>query len=79
MDLILFITEKRNGYIKAIKVGVGINQRIYDRHNNSSGLSSTVNTGSVFIIVVIYAHKKRAVAMIGYRTVLRSEENGTIT
>ena len=75
MDLIIFITEKINGDMKAIKVGVGSNQRIYDRHNNSTGLSSTVNTGSVFLIVLIYAHKNRAVAMLDIENAFLHAEN----
>ena len=64
LDSLLFITEKRNEDIKARKVAVGSKQRTYDGYDKSNGLLLTVNTDSVFLTGVIYAHERRAVAML---------------
>jgi hypothetical protein len=39
---LLFITEKRNGDIKARKVTDGSKQRLYDEYDKSDGSSPTV-------------------------------------
>ena len=61
MDSFLFITEKRNGNIKARTVSIGSSQRTYDGYDKSYGLYPTVNTDSVFITGVKDAHDQRAV------------------
>ena len=64
LDLLLFITDKRNGYIKAREVAVGSKQRTYNGYNKSNGTSPTVDTDSVFLTGVIYLHGHRSVAML---------------
>ena len=64
MAFLVFITEKRNGDIKAINVAVGINHRTYNGYNNRNGSSPTLNTDSVFLAGVIDVHDHRAVAML---------------
>ena len=59
--LILFVTEKRNRYIKTRKVAIGNKQKTYNRYDKINGSSPTVNNDSVFITVVIDAHDHRAV------------------
>ena len=64
LDFILFITEKRNGDIKARKVAVGSKQRTYNGYNKSNDSSSTLNNDSVFLTGVIDAHERRALSML---------------
>ena len=52
----LFITEKRDGDVKARKVEIGSKQHTYDRYDKSNSSSPNVNTGSVFIIGVVDAY-----------------------
>ena len=52
---LMFITEKRNGYIKARKVADGSKQRTYDGYDKSDGSSPTVATDSIFLTGVIDA------------------------
>ena len=59
--LLLFVTEKRNGDIKARKVAVGGNHRTYHGYDNSNGLSPKFNNSSVFLTGVIDAYDHRAV------------------
>ena len=62
--MLLFITEKRNGDIKARKVAVGSKQRTYNGYNKSNDSSSTLNNDSVFLTGVIDAHERRALSML---------------
>ena len=64
MASLLFVTEKRNGVIKEIKVAVGSNQITYDGYNKHNGSSPKVNTDSVFLTEVIDAHYHRNVEML---------------
>ena len=52
---LMFITEKRNGDIKARKVADGSKQRTYDSYDKSNGSSPTVATDSIFLTGVIDA------------------------
>ena len=52
---LMFITEKRNGDIKASKVDDGSKQRTYDSYDKSDGSSSKVATDSIFLTGVIDA------------------------
>ena len=54
----MFITEKRNGDIKARKVADGSKQRTYDGYDKSNGSSPTVSTDSIFLTVVIDAKEQ---------------------
>ena len=63
LALLLFIVRKRNRDIKARKVDVGNKQRTYDGYDKSNGSFPTVNTDSAFLVGVIDAHERRAVAM----------------
>ena len=61
---LLFITEKRNGDIKARKVANGSNQCMYDGYNKADGLSTTVTTENIFFTGVVDARKGREMAVI---------------
>ena len=52
----LFITNKRNGDVKARKLAIGSKQHTHDGGNKSNGSSPTVNTNSVLLTVVVDAH-----------------------
>ena len=75
LALLLFITEKRNGDIKARKVAVGSKKINYDGYDNINDPSPTVNTDSVFLMGVIYAHQCRAVAMLDTKNYFLHAEN----
>ena len=48
LESLLFLTEKRDGSIKARKVADGSKQRTYDGYEKSDGSSPTVITESIF-------------------------------
>ena len=75
MDLLIFIPEKRNGYIKARKVTVGSKQRTYDGYDKINGSSPAVNTDSVFLTGMIDAHEHRDVAMFEIENYFLHAEN----
>ena len=60
----MFITEKRNGDIKARKVADGSKQRTYDGYDKSDGSSPTVATYCIFLTGVIDAKEQRAIAIL---------------
>ena len=64
LALLMFITEKRNGDIKARKVDDGSKQRTYDGYDKSAGSSPTVATDSIFLTGVIYDKEQRAIAIL---------------
>ena len=61
---LLFITYKRNGGIKEIKVAVVSNQRTYDRYDKSNGSYPTVNTDGVFLTRLIDNREHSTVTML---------------
>ena len=63
LESLIFMTEKRNGDIKARKVADGSKQRTYDGYNKSGGLLPTVVTESIFITGVVDAKEIRNVAV----------------
>ena len=71
----MFITENRNGDIKARKVADGSNQRTYDGYDKSDGSSPTVATDSIFLTVVIGAKEKRAIAILDIVNAFLHAEN----
>ena len=64
LALLLFITEKRNGDIKARKVADGSKQRTYDGYDKSDGSSPTVALDSIFMTGVIDAKEMRAITIL---------------
>ena len=64
LNSLLFVTEKRNGDIKARNVADGSKQRTYEGYDKKDGASPTVLTESVFLIGVIDACERRAQAVI---------------
>ena len=64
LNSLLFVTEKRNGDIKAQNVADGSKQRTYEGYEKKDGASPTVLTESVFLTGVIDAHERRAMAII---------------
>ena len=75
----LFITEKRNGDIKARKVADVSKQRSYDGYDKSDGSSSAVATDSIFLTGVVDAREGREVAILDIaNTFLRAENDERI-
>ena len=72
---LMFITEERNGDIKARKVVDGSKQRMYDRYNKSDGLLPTVSTDSIFLTGVVDAREKRTKAILDIANVFLHTEN----
>ena len=60
----MFITENRNGYIKARKFADGSKQRTYNGYDQSDGSSLTVATDSIFLTGVIEAKEQQAMAIL---------------
>ena len=60
----MFITEKRNGDIKARKFVDVSKQRLYNIYDKSDGLSPTVATDSIFVTGVVNAREGRTVAIL---------------
>ena len=71
----MFITENRNGYIKARKVADGSKQRTYDGYNKSDGLSPAVSNDSIFLTGVVDACEKRAIAILDIANTFLHAEN----
>ena len=61
---LLFITENRNGDIKARKVPNGSKQPTYDGYEKADGSSPTVTTEIIFFTGVVEARGGRAVAVL---------------
>ena len=61
---LLFITEKRNVYIKARQVADGSKQHTYDGYDKADGSSPTVTTESIFFTGAVDAREGRAVAVL---------------
>ena len=67
----LFITEKRNGDVKARNVAIVRKQRTYDRYDKSNGSSPTVNTERA-----VDTHERMSVAMLDIQNAfLHAEKN----
>ena len=64
LESLIFITEKRNGDIKARKLADGSKQRTYDGYDKADGSSPTVTTESIFFTGVVDAREGRAVAVL---------------
>jgi hypothetical protein len=64
LQLLLFITEKRNGDIKARKIDDGSKQCTYDGYYKSDGSSSMTVTEIIFMTGVVDAHKGRHMAVL---------------
>ena len=64
LNSLLFVTEKRNGDIKARNVAGGSKQRTYEGYETKDGASPKVLTESVFPTGVINAHERRVMATI---------------
>ena len=75
LALLMFITEKRNGDIKARKVADGSKQRTYDRYDKSDGSSPTVATDSIFLTGVIDAYELLAIAILDIANAFLHAEN----
>ena len=76
---LMFITDKRNRYIKARKVADGSKQQTYDGYDKSDGSSPTVSTDSIFLTGVLDAHEKRKIAILDIaNTFLHAEKDEKI-
>ena len=60
----IFVTEKRNGDIKARNVADDNNQRTYDGYDTADGSSPMVVTESIFMTEVVDSKEKRSVAVL---------------
>ena len=72
---LLFVTEKRNGDIKARKVAERSKQRSYTEYHTSDGSSSTVATASIFLAGVVDAKEGREVAILDITNTILHAEN----
>ena len=75
MASMLFITDKRNGDVKAREVAIGSKPCMYDGYNNSNGSFPTVKTGILFITVLVDAHERRSVAMLDIQNTFLHTDN----
>ena len=64
LESLMFITDKRNGNIKARKVADGSKCRTYAGYENSDGSSPTVATDSIFLTGVVDARERRDIAIL---------------
>ena len=71
----MFITEKRNGDIKARKVADGSKQRTYYGYDKSDGSSPTVAKDSIFLTGVKDAKEQRAIAILDIENDFLNAEN----
>ena len=65
LESLLFIIEKRNGYIKVRKVSDGSKHHMYDGYEKADGSSPMVATDSSFFTGVLDACEGREVAVPG--------------
>ena len=72
---LMFITEKRNGDIKARKVADGSKQHTYNGYNKSDGSSPTVSTNSIFLTGVVDAHETQEIAILDTANAFLHVEN----
>ena len=75
LALLMFITKKRNGDIKARKVADNSKQRTHDIYDKSDGSSPTVATDSIFLTGVIDAKEQRAIAILDIANAFLHAEN----
>ena len=79
LESLIFVTEKRNGDIKARKVLESSKQRTYDGYNKSDGSLPTVVTKNMLMAGVINARERREVAVLDIaNTFLQTDNNKTI-
>ena len=72
---LMFITEIRNGDIKARKIADSSKQRTYDGYDKSDGSSPTVATDSIFLTGVIDPYELRAIAILDIANAFLHAEN----
>ena len=72
---LMFLTEKRNGDIKAGKVADGSKQRTYDGYDKSDCSSPTVLTYSIFLTGMVDAHDKQSIAILDIANAFLHAEN----
>ena len=72
---LIFVTEKRNGDIKARKMADGIKQHMYDGYEKSDGLLPTVVTESIFMTGVVDKKERRHVALLDIANVFLQSDN----
>ena len=64
IEALMFVTEKRNGQLKARKCAVGSKQRTFEGYQKSDGTAPTVSTDSVLITAALEAAERRDVATL---------------
>ena len=64
LESLIFITEKRNGDIKARKVADGSQQSTYNGYDKADGSSPTVTTEIIFFTGVVDARGGQALALL---------------
>jgi len=64
IEALMFLTEKRDGRIKARKCAIGSKQRTFEGYQKSDGTAPTVKTDSVMITAALEAHERRDVATL---------------
>ena len=76
LESLLFITEKRNGDIKASKVADGSKQRTYNEYYKADGSSPTITTEIIFFTGVVDSREGRAVAVLDIANAFLRAHNG---
>ena len=71
----MFITEKKNGTVKARKVANGSKKRTYDEYEKSDGYSPTFITESIFLIGVVDARERRSQEVLGIANAFLHADN----
>ena len=61
LSSLLFLTEKRDGRIKARQCAVGSKQRTFEGYNKADGSSLTISTDGLLISAAIDGHENRSV------------------
>ena len=79
LSALMFIVEKRNGDIKAIKCAVGSKQRTFPGYVKSEWASPTVSTDGVILTSTFEAHEGRDVAVIDLPNAFLTADNNEQT
>ena len=72
---LMFITEKRNGDIKARKVADGSKQHTYNGYDKADGSSPTISTDIFFLTGLIDAYELQAIAILDIANAFLHAEN----
>ena len=75
LESLLFITEKRDGWIKSRKCAMGNKQRTYDGYDKSVGSSPTVTTKGLILTCGVDAFEGWKIAIVDVGTAFLHADN----